>query len=382
MPEVDVNETAVAESVGFLSFFKDLSDPRQRGKIVYPLAEVLLLILMAVMAECDTIVDIADFGQDKIDLLRKLRPFEHGTPSHDQLCNILAWLDPVVFQRCFVNWVASITKTATEVIAIDGKTVRRSYSKKSAQDPIHVVSAFAARQRLVLGQVKVEDKSNEIVAIPALLQLLHIEGAIVTIDAMGCQREIAKQIVDQKADYILALKGNQGTLREDVELFVDEQKASNFKDTQVTQHETTEADHGRIETRKVTVIHDIEWLQKRHNWPGLASVVMVESRRELDAKVETETRFYISSLTRPAEQLGPMIRSHWAIENSHHWILDVAMDDDLGRLRTQNAPHNFATVKAVAKNLIMYRKNPKISFRRTRKRMDRSDDLFISFLNQ
>ena len=270
LAELAVNEAAAVESVGFLSFFEELRDPRQRGKIIYPLAEVLLLILMAVMAECDTIVDIADFGQDKIGLLRKLRPFKHGTPSHDQLCNILAWLDPVAFQRCFINWVAAITKTAAEVIAIDGKTVRRSYSKKSAQDPIHIVSAFAARQRLVLGQVKVEDKSNEIVAIPALLQLLHIEGAIVTIDAIGCQREIAKQIVDKKADYILALKGNQGTLHEDVKLFASEQKASNFKDTQVTQHETTEADHGRIETRKVTVVHDIEWLQKRHDWPGLA----------------------------------------------------------------------------------------------------------------
>ena len=202
------------------------------------------------------------------------------------------------------------------MIAIDGKTVRRSYQKKGGEEPIHVVSAFAARQRMVLGQVKVGDKSNEIVAIPALLELLAIEGAVVTVDAMGCQREIAQTIIDKKADYILALKGNQGTLRDDVELFAREQKAVAFKDTSVSRDTTVDGDHGRIETRTVTVFHDIGWLQDNHQWPGLKSVVMIESERETDGKVEAETRFYITSLALLANALGPMIRSHWMVESA------------------------------------------------------------------
>ncbi|WP_244620641.1 ISAs1 family transposase [Methylosinus sporium] len=203
---------------------------------------------------------------------------------------------------------------------------------------MHVVSAFAARQRLVMGQVAVGEKSNEIVAIPALLDMMAIEGAVVTIDAMGCQRDIAKKIIDKKADYILALKGNQGTLREDVELFAVEQKAKGFEDTTVSRREMVDGDHGRIETRKYTVFHDIGWLQERHAWPGLAGVVMVESIRELAAKVERETRFYITSLTAPAETVGPMIRDHWAIENSLHWVMDMVFRDDECRVRTENAP--------------------------------------------
>jgi len=187
--------------------------------------------------------------------------------------------------------VASLTGAAAEVIAIDGKTVRRSFQKKGAKAPIHMVSAFAARQRLVLGQVKVAEKSNEIVAIPALLDMLAIEGAIVSIDAMGCQRDIAEKIVAKKADYILALKGKQGTLRQDVELFAAEQKANGFKDTEVSHHQTVDGDHGRIETRTYTAFHDIDWLKERHDWPGLNGVVMVESTREIGDKIEREPGF-------------------------------------------------------------------------------------------
>ena len=216
--------TALSETVVFLNHFKDLPDPRQAGKVIYPLDEVLLLCLLAVLAGAETFVDISLFGGKKLDLLRRFRPFRDGTPSHDQLGDIFATLDAGKFQQCFVCWVASLTGAAADVIAIDGKTVRRSFQKKGAKGPIHMVSAFAARQRLVLGQVKVAEKSNEIVAIPALLDMLAIEGAIISIDAMGCQRDIAAKIVDKKADYVLALKGNQGLLREDVELFAAEQK--------------------------------------------------------------------------------------------------------------------------------------------------------------
>src|SRR6202049_4618704 len=282
---------AIGESVVFLDHFKDLPDPRQRGKIIYPLAEVLLLCLLAVLGGAETFVDIARFGEKKIDLLRRFRPFRDGTPSHDHLGDIFATLDAAAFQRCFVAWVAAVTGAPAELIAIDGKTLRRSFQKKGAKAPIHMVSAFAAHQRLVLGQVKVAEKSNEIIAIPALLDMLAIAGAIVTIDAMGCQRDIAQKILDNKADYVLALKGNQGTLREDVEVFVAEQKANGFKDTKVSRHQTVDGDHRRLENRTYTAIHEIAWLQERHNWPGLRGVVMVESTREIGDKIEREIRF-------------------------------------------------------------------------------------------
>ena len=258
MAGVPMDDGAFAEAGLFLGFFEDLPDARQRGKVRYPLTEVLLLCLLAVLSGAETITDIANFGARKRVFLRQFRPFADGTPSHDHLGDILATLDAEAFQRCFVAWVASLTGVASQVIAIDGKTVRRSKGAKAA---IHMVSAFAARQRLVLGQVKVEDKANEIVAIPRLLEMLEIEGAIITIDAMGCQRAIAQQIIDQKADYVLALKGNQNTLHSDVRLFVDEQKARHFFDSKSSRHETVDGDHSRIETRTTSVIHNIAWRQ-------------------------------------------------------------------------------------------------------------------------
>jgi predicted transposase YbfD/YdcC len=275
--------------------------------------------------------------------------------------------------------VAALTGAPKEVVAIDGKTLRRSGEKKSAKAAIHMVSAFAARQRLVLGQVKVADKANEIVAIPKLLDLLAIEGAIVTLDAIGCQRAIAQQILDKKADYVLALKGNQGTLREDVELFAAEQKANGFKDAKISRHQTVDGDHGRIETRIYTAIHDVAWLQERHGWPGLQGVVMVESTREIADKIERETRFYITSLVWLASQLGPVIRSHWAIENSLHWVMDMIFRDDECRIRTNHAPANFTTIKHMAQNLI--RKAPgKDSLRLRRKTAAWDDDFLASLL--
>jgi predicted transposase YbfD/YdcC len=225
-----------------------------------------------------------------------------------------------------------------------------------------MVSAFAARQRLVLGQVKVAEKSNEIIAIPKLLDMLAITGAIVTIDAMGGQRDLAQKVVDKKADYVLALKANQGSLRDDVELFVAEQKAAGFKHTTISRDQTVDGDHGRIETRTTTVINDVAWLQERHAWPGLKAVVMVESTRETTGKIEQETRFYITSLMSLAHLLGPIIRSHWAIENSLHWVMDMIFRDDECRVRTDHASANFATIKHMAHNLI--RKAPGNTSRR------------------
>jgi predicted transposase YbfD/YdcC len=316
---------AFYETVVFLSHFKDLQDPRQPGKVSYPLDEILLLCLFAVLAGAECFTEIALFGVKKL-----------------------------------------------------GKTVRRSGNKRSGKAAIHLVSAFAARQRLVLGQVKVAEKSNEIIAIPKLLDMLAIEGAIVSIDAMGCQREIAKKIIDKKADYVLALKGNQGSLREDVEVFAADQKARNFADTRISQDTTIDGDHGRIETRTITVVHDIEWLQERHDWPGLNAVVMVESSREVSGKTEQETRFYITSLVMLAHLLGPVVRSHWSVENSLHWIMDMIFRDDECRVRTEHAPANFAAIKHMAQNLL--RNAPGKSSLRSRRKAAGWDDDFLASL--
>ena len=378
MDEDAGNFAALAETPVFLSYFKDMPDHRQAGKVTYPLDEILLLCLLAVLAGAEAFTDIARFGEKKLELLRRFRPFEHGTPAHDHLGDIFATLDAQAFQRCFVDWVAALTKTPAEVVAIDGKTSRRSGDKKGSKQPIHMVSAFAARQRLVMGQVAVAEKSNEIVAIPVLLDMMAIEGAVVTIDAMGCQRNIAKKIIAKKADYIIALKGNQGTLHDDVKVFVAEQKANDFKDTVISQHETVDADHGRIETRTYTAIHDVEWLQERHDWPGLEGVIMVESRRESDGKVTQETRFYITSLILLANLIGPMIRDHWMIENGLHWIMDMVFRDDECRVRTENAPANFTTLKHMANNLI--RKMPGKDSQRLKRKTAGWDDDFLASL--
>ena len=314
MDDATADDGALFEAVVFLHHFNDLPDPRQRGKVMYPLDEVLLLALLGVLAGAESFVDIARFGCMKRDLLRRFRPYLDGTPSHDHLGDIFAALDAEQFQRCFVAWTASVVGVPEGVVAIDGKTVRRS-GGKAGKGAIHMVSAFAARQRLVLGQVKVAEKSNEIVAIPKLLDMLAVEGAIITIDAMGCQRTIARRIMNKKADYVFGLKGNQGSLRKDVDLFVAEQKARDFADTTISRAETIDADNGRIETRITTVIHDIAWLRERHDWPGLNAVAMVESTRETDGVIKKETRLYITSLVMAAHLLGPVIRSHWAIES-------------------------------------------------------------------
>jgi predicted transposase YbfD/YdcC len=249
---------------------------------------------------------------------------------------------------------------------------------KASKEAIHIVSAFAARQPIVLGQVKANEKSNEIVAIPALLDMLSIEGAVVTIDAMGCQRDIAAKIIEKKADYILALKGNQGTLREDVEVFVDELKALKYNDTTISTHETVDADHGRIETRNYTVIHDVDWLQARHKWPGLSAIVVVESLREINGKITSETRFYITSLAILANAVGPMIRAHCAIENSLHRVMDMVFRDDECRVRTDNAPANFATCRHIAYNLT--RKAPGKDSIRLRRKTAGWDDEYLANL--
>jgi predicted transposase YbfD/YdcC len=373
-------ERAYDQVIEWLEHFEELEDPRQSGKVAYPLEEMLLQCLLAVLAGADSWVEIAEFGKKKLDFLRRFLAFEHGTPSHDQFGNLFAALDAEAFQNCFIAWVASLTRLAPDIIAVDGKTLRRSYQQGGGKAPIHMLSAWSSRQRLVLGQRKVSDKSNEITAIPELLDLLTVKGAIVTIDAMGCQKEIAKKIVAKEADYVLALKGNQGSLSEDVELFFSEQNACKFKDVVVSRHQTLEKSHGRIETRTYTSVDAIDWLKDRHRWTGLASIVMVESIREIGGgKTEQETRFYISSLAANAERQGDAIRRHWGVE-SHHWVMDMVFRDDECRIRKANAPANFATIKHIASNL-MRRLAGKHSMRVKRRLAAWDDDYLASLLS-
>jgi len=368
------------ETTSFLNYFSDMPDHRQAGKVAYRLDEVLLLALLATLSGAEGFTDIARFGQKKVDLLRRFLPFANGTPSHDHLGDIFAALDPGAFRRCFVAWVGGLIGAAPEVIAIDGKTSRRS-GRKGGKDAIHMVSAFAARQRLVLAQTRVSEKSNEIVAIPALLDMLAIEGAVVTIDAMGCQRNIARKIIDKKADYVLALKGNQGTLRDDAELFAAEQKARGYAEATVSIDETVDGDHGRIETRRVIVVHEIGWLRERHAWPGLSGLIIVESIREIDRKRERETRYYLTSSKLRAGQLGPIVRDHWAVENGLHWVMDMTFRDDACRIRTDNAPENFITLKHMAANLDR-RKKGKDSLRLALKTAAWDDDYLVNLIKR
>ena len=371
-------EHAYDQVVEWLEHFHEIEDPRQSGKVAYPLEEMLLQCLLAILAGADSWVEIAEFGKKKLDFLRRFLAFEHGTPSHDQFGNLFAALDAEAFQNCFIAWVASLTDLGPEIVAIDGKTLRRSYQEGGARAPIHMISAWSARQRLILGQRKVADKSNEIAAIPELLDLLTVKGAIVTIDAMGCQKEIARKIVTKEADYVLALKGNQGSLSEDVELFFSEQKTCKFRDIVTSRHQTLEKSHGRIETRTYTSIDAIDWLKERHAWAGLTSIVMVESIREIiGGKTEQETRFYISSLAADAERQGDAIRGHWGVE-SHHWVMDMVFRDDECRIRKANAPANFATIKHIASNLM--RRAPGKQSMRLKRRLAAWDDAYLASL--
>lgn len=339
-----------------LDHFSALDAPRQAGKVVYPLPEILLLILCGVMAGADDFVEIERWGNRKLEFLRRLRPFARGVPSHDTLNDVMNALPATLFSDCFAAWVAGLREAEPDIVAIDGKTSRRA--KASAGDPLHLVSAWASRQRLVLGQEAVSGKENEIKAIPRLLERLELAGALVTIDAMGCQREIAAAIRAKGADYLLALKANQKSLHEEVALEV----ALFFDDAagaaELDACETVDADHGRIETRRAIVSHDVGWLHADRaapgepRFPGLAMVGMVEASVEKAGVLTASRRFYIGSAKLSAKQLLAAARGHWGVENRLHWIMDVVFHDDLMRLRTEHGPANMAAIRHASLNLI------------------------------
>jgi len=350
---------------GFLDFFKEVPDHRLDRRKLHPIEEILLVTFCGTIAGCDSWDDLELFGATKLETLRRYLPFEHGNPSDDTLRRFFRALNPDVFEQCFVKWVESFQlDLADKIIAVDGKTSRRSFDEDNKA--MHMVSAFASELNIVLGQVKTADKSNEIKAIPELLELLDISGAIITIDAMGCQTKIAAKVISEGADYVIGLKGNQGQLNDDVRLaFRNKPKEMIFD--RDTEHDKG---HGRIETRCCTVSDDIQWLQERHpHWKGLNSIVEIESSREIKGEISTEKRYYISSLPADPKKIRNAIRQHWGVENKLHWILDMTFNDDQSRIRKGNAPRNIAVVKKTALNLLQIVKatRPRISLKRMRK---------------
>ncbi len=364
----------MGNTVLFQSFASSISDPRQQAKVVYPLDEVLLLSLCGVVSGCESFVDVALYGEEKLGFLRTLAPFKHGIPSHDTLSAVFRALDPDEFNAAFAAWASGLAgRVGGAVVAIDGKTARGS--KAGGETPLHLISAWCDDLRLVLGQQASAHKKNEIKDIPVLLDLLCLEGAIVTLDAMGCQREIARKIRDKGADYVLALKGNQGLLYEDVKLWFEERDQENTESLQ-----TVDGDKGRIETRTYTQCDAIGWLQKRHpQWDGLASIGRVVSVRESGGKTTRQPRYFISSLPNEATRFAHAVRSHWGIENRLHWVLDVTFRDDDSRVRKDHAPANFAVIKHIAMNLLSKAKG-KHSLRVMRKKAGWNNQFLLKIL--
>ena len=329
----------------FAAYFAGLDDPRQPNAR-HDLCEILFIAFCAMLCGGQDCSDMALFGQSKRAFLSRFLTLRHGIPSHDTFSRVFRLLDPAQFQACFQRFMEQFAAAAQGVIAIDGKTLRRSFDHASGQSPLHLVSAWASGSRLVLAQVATDQKSNEITAVPKLLQMLSLKGSIVTADALNCQRVIAQQVVAQDGDYVLSLKGNQGTLHADVKLFLDDPA----HEPALTRSREIDADHGRIETREAFVCRDIGWLQEQHRWPGLAAIGKVSRQREINGTISQETAYYLLSSVLSPARFGEVVRAHWGIENSLHWVLDVTMNEDQNRSRLDHAPQNLALLRRWALN--------------------------------
>jgi predicted transposase YbfD/YdcC len=339
-------------SKSFESHFGNLKDPRVERTKLYPLSEILFVVLTGSVCGAESWRDFVLFGEERLEFLQEYYSFENGIPSKNTFSRVFSALDTEAFKVCFIEWVKSLQAILNEVIAIDGKTLCNSFDKASGAKAIHMVSAFATGARLVLAQQKVDEKSNEITAIPKVLSLLDLKGHIVTIDAMGTQKAIAKQIIDQGGDYVLALKGNQGTLNDDVRTFL-EAEIKKVHSTGITDlYQDFDKGHGRIETRRCFVSSQIDWLSQKDQWAGLKTIVMIEETQESKDKVSTESRFFISSLAADAKRISDAARSHWLIENGLHWTLDVVFNEDQSRVRKDNAGENMALIRHITLNML------------------------------
>ena len=349
------------ESNNVLEHFRDFPDPREDNRR-HMLLDIIAIVLCGCVCGAENWDDIEAFGIAKQEWLASFLELPHGIPSSDTYRRVFARLDAQEFHKRFFAWLAVINpRLKGEIVSIDGKTVRGSADSAEGKSAIHVVSAWANKAGLTLGQIKVNDKSNEITAIPELLESLDVQDCIVTIDAMGTQKEIAAKILEGGGNYVLALKGNQGTLQEDVELYFQGASPKELQKPPFLYHRSFDKDHGRRETREYWVSADIGWLSMKKAWKGLSTVCMVRSQRSVGEQTTSETRYYISSLPANAEALAEAIRGHWAVENSLHWVLDVAFREDESRKRKDNSAENFATLRHITLNLLKKEKTCKRS---------------------
>lgn len=349
-----------AATPSFLEYFADLPDPRIDRRKDHALIDIITISILATICGAEHFTEMETFGQAKHDWLKTFLELKKGIPSHDTFARVFARIKSAAFQERFVRWVEAVpTKTDEEVIGIDGKTARRSHNKGAGIGPLHLVSAWASRNRLVLGQVKVDEKSNEMTAVPELLRLLDLKGCIVTVDALNTQKEIAREVREQGADYVMALKGNHTTLCNEVKGIFEAVREDDNADGAIRTTESFETNHGRTETRRCWSVEAPDWITGFDQWRDLQSLILVESTREVKEQSRTERRYYLSSLSPDAARAAQAVREHWGVENSLHWVLDVAFREDESRVRVGNAPENLALVRKLTHNLLQQEKTLK-----------------------
>jgi len=386
-----INEDAVYEV--FNEYFSHINDPRQAHKIKHLLSEILFITVLAVIAGADDFNEIEKYCKTKYKWLSIFLKFPGGIPSHDTFNRVLCIIDADQFQQFFVDWVSDIRtgiepddnkikELEKDIISVDGKTVRRSKDDNNGKKAIHMVSAFSSKSGLVLGQQKCFEKSNEITAIPALLTVLLIKGAIITIDAMGCQKKIAKKIIKKEADYVLAIKGNQPNLFKEVIDMFEKIKTPEFERYKYQTETEVGKDHGRIETRECVTINNLDWLLETKQWMGIKSIAKVTATvwHQASGKETVEERYYISSLTGNAALINRAVRKHWYVENKLHWVLDVIFKEDYSRVRTGNGAENLTTIRKIALNTIRMDNSVKTSIKNKRKMCGWDDNYALNIL--